>query len=64
MNRLDQPHPRLCERQGFEPVAHYRVLARRYEAPRLHPPYNEEARRRAGFDEEELTELANSYSKG
>ncbi len=47
----------LCERHGLEPVAHYRVLARQYEAPRLHPPYNEEARRRAGFSDEELQAL-------
>ncbi|WP_101048206.1 ferritin-like domain-containing protein [Macromonas nakdongensis] len=44
----------LCERQGLEPVAHYRVLARRHSAPRLKPPFNDEARRRAGFSQAEL----------
>ncbi len=44
----------LCERQGLEPVAHYRVLARRHEAPRLKPPFNEAARKAAGFTEQEL----------
>jgi uncharacterized ferritin-like protein (DUF455 family) len=44
----------LCEREGLDPVAHYGVLVERYQAPRLHPPFNEEARRRAGFSPEEL----------
>jgi uncharacterized ferritin-like protein (DUF455 family) len=35
-------------------VAHYGVLVERYEAPRLYPPFNEEARRQAGFSTEEL----------
>lgn len=44
----------LCEREGLDPVAHYGVLVERYEAPRLYPPFNEEARRQAGFSTEEL----------
>lgn len=44
----------LCERDGLQPVPHYRVLARRYAAPQVLPPFNEEARRRAGFSEEEM----------
>ena len=48
----------LCERDGLDPVAHYAVLAERYAAPRLYPPFNEEARRRAGFSDEELAWLA------
>jgi uncharacterized ferritin-like protein (DUF455 family) len=48
----------LCEREGLEPLSHYRVLARRYAAPRLHPPFNDEARRRAGFTLDELALLA------
>ena len=47
----------LCERQGLDPIAHYRVLYRRHEAPRLRPPFNLEARARAGFTEEELQDL-------
>jgi uncharacterized ferritin-like protein (DUF455 family) len=47
----------LCERDGLDPVAHYRVLAERHAAPRLAPPYNEEARRRAGFTAAELDAL-------
>ena len=48
----------LCERDGIDPVAHYRVLYRRHEAPRLRAPFNLEARARAGFTAEELRELA------
>jgi len=47
----------LCEGQGLEPVAHYAVLAARHHAPKLHPPFNEAARRRAGFTEAEITQL-------
>ncbi|HEY0885420.1 MAG TPA: ferritin-like domain-containing protein [Ramlibacter sp.] len=47
----------LCERAGLDPVAHYAVLTERYEAPRPQPPFNEEARRQAGFSAEELARL-------
>jgi uncharacterized ferritin-like protein (DUF455 family) len=48
----------LCEREGLDPIAHYRLLHRRHEAPRLRPPFNLEARARAGFTEDELRALA------
>ncbi len=48
----------LCEREGLEPLAHYAVLAARHQAPGLHPPFNEEARLRAGFTAQELAALA------
>ncbi|BEU97501.1 ferritin-like domain-containing protein [Acidovorax sp. DW039] len=44
----------LCERDGFNPETHYAQLVRQYEAPRLKPPFNDAARRRAGFTEAEL----------
>ncbi len=47
----------LCTRDGLDPVAHYGVLVERYQAPRLHPPFNEKARKRAGFSDEELAWL-------
>jgi uncharacterized ferritin-like protein (DUF455 family) len=47
----------LCEREGLDPVAHYGALVDRYAAPRLYPPFNEEARLRAGFSAEELRRL-------
>jgi uncharacterized ferritin-like protein (DUF455 family) len=44
----------LCAGRGLEPVATYDELALRYRAPVLKGPFNLEARRRAGFTEEEL----------
>lgn len=44
----------LCEREGFDPETHYGTLVKQYEAPRLKPPFNEAARRRAGFTTTEL----------
>ncbi|MFV0680109.1 ferritin-like domain-containing protein [Ottowia sp.] len=48
----------LCTRQQLNPMAHYRVLARQYQAPRLKPPFNKDARLQAGFSLAELDELA------
>ncbi len=48
----------LCEQQGLDALAHYAVLAERYGAPRLRPPFNLEARRAAGFTGDELALLA------
>jgi uncharacterized ferritin-like protein (DUF455 family) len=47
----------LCERDGLDPIAHYDTLAARYDAPRIYPPFNADARRRAGFTETELARL-------
>ena len=47
----------LCERDGLDPVAHYGVLVQRHQAPRLHPPFNQAARKRAGFTDAELAWL-------
>lgn len=49
----------LCAQQGLEPLAHYRALARQHNAPRLRPPFNDVARRAAGFTQEELDALVN-----
>ncbi len=46
-----------CEQEGVDPIAHYEVLARRHDAPRLKPPFNLPARRAAGFAEAELDAL-------
>jgi uncharacterized ferritin-like protein (DUF455 family) len=48
----------LCERQSLEPVAHYKELVRRHQAPRLRPPFNSDARQAAGFSKEEMAYLA------
>jgi uncharacterized ferritin-like protein (DUF455 family) len=47
----------LCDRAGLDPVALYPQLVERYAAPKLHPPFNADARRRAGFSDEELAWL-------
>ena len=47
----------LCRRQGLDPVAHYPVLVQRYDAPKLYPPFNAEARKRAGFSDAEIAAL-------
>ena len=44
----------LCERAGHDPETHYGTLVAQYEAPRLKPPFNEAARRKAGFTDNEL----------
>jgi uncharacterized ferritin-like protein (DUF455 family) len=47
----------LCAQRGLDPVTTYALLARQYEAPRLKGPLNLDARRQAGFDEQELALL-------
>ena len=47
----------LCAARGLDPIATYADLAIRYRAPRLRGPFNLDARRAAGFDEEELAAL-------
>ena len=53
----------LCEREGIDPEATYPALVARYEAPRLKPPFNLEARGRAGFSSEELHQLSSAQDK-
>ncbi len=47
----------LCEQQGLEPLSIFAQLCKEYEAPKLKGPFNLEARRQAGFSEEELADL-------
>ncbi len=47
----------LCAQRGLDPVSFYGELVLRYEAPKLRPPFNTEARKRAGFTEAELSYL-------
>ena len=44
----------LCAQAGLEPEAHYATLVQRYQAPQHRPPFNDAARRLAGFTETEL----------
>lgn len=47
----------LCAQRGLDPISTYADLTRKYDAPKLRPPFNLEARRLAGFDEAELRQL-------
>ena len=47
----------VCAQRALDPVAAYAELAGRYNAPFLRGPFNLDARRAAGFDEEELAAL-------
>lgn len=48
----------LCGRDGLDPIGHYAVLAERHGAPRPKGPLNLEARRAAGFTDDELRATA------
>lgn len=47
----------LCRQRGLDPISAYAELTKTYDAPKLRPPFNLEARRLAGFDEAELLGL-------
>jgi len=47
----------LCVQRGLEPIASYAALAKQYSAPAMRKPLNMEARRKAGFTEQELALL-------
>ncbi|MCL1620008.1 ferritin-like domain-containing protein [Ralstonia pseudosolanacearum] len=51
----------LCERAGLDPLPTYRRLAEQYGAPRLRGPFNLDARRQAGFDDDEIAALEASF---
>ena len=44
----------LCEQRGLDPIATFADLATRYKAPPMRGPFNMEARKAAGFSDEEL----------
>ncbi|SEL60807.1 Uncharacterized conserved protein, contains ferritin-like DUF455 domain [Roseateles sp. YR242] len=48
----------LCKARGLDPVALYPTLVERFEAPRLRPPFNVQARTAAGFSPEEIAYLS------
>jgi uncharacterized ferritin-like protein (DUF455 family) len=47
----------LCAQRGLDPVPLYGALVQRYDAPKLKPPFNTEARKKAGFTDGELAYL-------
>lgn len=44
----------LCVQQGLDPLLHYPTLVKLHAAPRLKPPFNHDARLRAGFTQAEI----------
>ena len=52
----------LCVQRSLDPVRTYAELAVRYGAPRLRAPFNMEARRAAGFHDDELAALIKDQS--
>ena len=53
----------LCNQRGLDPIASYKALTEQHSAPKLRGPFNLEARRAAGFDEEELTALLHNHTR-
>lgn len=53
----------LCEQRGLDPISTYAELVEKYDAPRLRAPFNLEARRAAGFEDEELQALMDGAGK-
>ena len=47
----------LCEQRGLDPIKTYAGLTETYGAPKPRGPFNIEARRAAGFTEEEIRQL-------
>jgi len=47
----------LCVQQNLAPVETFNALCMQYQAPKLRPPFNLDARRKAGFSEVELDYL-------
>ena len=47
----------LCRARGLDPLQAYEELARQHRAPRLRGPFNLDARRAAGFTDDELARL-------
>ena len=47
----------LCDTRNVDPIHTYRTLSKMYRAPKLKAPFNIEARRAAGFDQQELDDL-------
>ncbi|MES1978515.1 MAG: ferritin-like domain-containing protein [Pseudomonadota bacterium] len=54
----------LCQKRGMDPLTTYAKLAGQYGAPRMKGPLNLEARRYAGFSEEELMLLTTQGQAG
>jgi uncharacterized ferritin-like protein (DUF455 family) len=47
----------LCQQRGLDPRGTEQALAARHDAPRLRGPFNVAARRAAGFNDAEISDL-------
>lgn len=47
----------LCQERELDPITTFESLCQQYKAPKLRPPFNMEARQKAGFTEMELAYL-------
>ncbi|MFW5431738.1 MAG: ferritin-like domain-containing protein [Methylophilaceae bacterium] len=47
----------ICEQRKLDPIKTFEALRVEYAAPKMRPPFNMEARRKAGFTDEELALL-------
>ena len=47
----------LCDQRGLDIVETFETLRQQYQAPKLRPPFNMEARKQAGFSAIELAYL-------
>jgi len=47
----------ICTKRGIDPIKTYDELVEKYDPPKIRAPYNIEARRLAGFAEEEIAAL-------
>lgn len=47
----------LCQARGLDAIALYPQLVKQYDAPRMRPPFNEAARKAAGFTDAEMAFL-------
>lgn len=47
----------LCQQRDLAPIETFEALCQQYNAPKLRPPFNMDARRQAGFTEDELALL-------
>ena len=54
----------FCAQRGLEPIATFRRLLAEHGAPRMRPPFDLAARRRAGFSEPELAWLETLAANG
>ncbi|MFM9834714.1 MAG: DUF455 family protein, partial [Methylophilaceae bacterium] len=51
----------LCTERKLDPLAKFEALCAQYKAPKLRPPFNMEARKKAGFSDDELAYLNGEF---